>query len=138
MDRFIEIPEFIDRAKKATVRQAEENEFENYLKKKKYEDGRRKTPRFKEQYKKYERSEKGKAVRNRRNSLFKIGKIKDFYENRPEGYHVDHIIPLGLGGKHDLENLQYLSPSENQRKSRSRITTDMKVQLMRNRFIRVL
>lgn len=39
-----------------------------------------------------------------------------FYKNRPEGMHVDHIIPLTRGGKHCLSNLQYLPAKENLRK----------------------
>jgi 5-methylcytosine-specific restriction endonuclease McrA len=39
--------------------------------------------------------------------------IKEFYENCPEGYHVDHFIPLCKGGKHRLGNLQYLTAHEN-------------------------
>lgn len=46
--------------------------------------------------------------------------ISEFYANRPEGYHVDHIIPLCgelVSGLHVLENLQYLPASENCSKS---------------------
>lgn len=45
--------------------------------------------------------------------------IKQFYIDCPEGYEVDHIIPLQgklVSGLHILENLQYLTRSENARK----------------------
>lgn len=35
------------------------------------------------------------------------------FENCPNGYHVDHIIPLSKGGLHHPLNLQYLSASDN-------------------------
>lgn len=34
-----------------------------------------------------------------------------------EGYHVDHVIPLALGGKHEPLNLQILCPTCNVRKA---------------------
>lgn len=43
--------------------------------------------------------------------------IKKFYDNCPDGYEVDHIIPISKGGLHTLENLQYLTITENRRKS---------------------
>lgn len=46
-----------------------------------------------------------------------INAIKQFYLNCPEGYEVDHIIPISKGGAHSLENLQYLTKEENRRKS---------------------
>ena len=43
--------------------------------------------------------------------------IQIFYLNCPEGYEVDHIIPISKGGLHSLDNLQYLTISENRKKS---------------------
>jgi 5-methylcytosine-specific restriction endonuclease McrA len=43
--------------------------------------------------------------------------IKEFYNNCPDGYEVDHIIPISKGGLHTLSNLQYLPMIENRRKS---------------------
>ena len=47
------------------------------------------------------------------------GAIRDFYRNRPEGHHVDHIVPLGGANVCGLNvpwNLQYLPAAEHQRK----------------------
>lgn len=49
-----------------------------------------------------------------------LKKIEEFYKNRPEGCHVDHIVPLNganVCGLHVLENLQYLTVEENLKKS---------------------
>jgi 5-methylcytosine-specific restriction endonuclease McrA len=46
-----------------------------------------------------------------------IKELQTFYLNCPKGYEVDHIIPVSKGGLHCIENLQYLTISENRKKS---------------------
>jgi len=48
-----------------------------------------------------------------------IKKIKEIYDNCPDGMEVDHIIPLHgeiVSGLHVHNNLQYLTPAENEAK----------------------
>tara|TARA_B110000211_G_scaffold32111_1_gene32514 strand:- start:734 stop:1270 length:537 start_codon:yes stop_codon:yes gene_type:complete len=91
-----------------------------------------KTLKSKLRYARYAKTEKGRL-----NRLFNVNKrrasklqrtpawadleaIKQFYINCPKGYHVDHIVPLqgvNISGLHVLNNLQYLTKSENCKKS---------------------
>lgn len=43
--------------------------------------------------------------------------IQEFYAKCPKGYEVDHIVPISKGGLHHIDNLQYLTITENRRKS---------------------
>jgi len=59
------------------------------------------------------------AERKLRVPSFGQAGIKEFYNNRPEGYEVDHIIPLKgktASGLHVIWNLQYLPKAVNRSK----------------------
>ena len=82
-------------------------------------------------FKKYRATDKGRAailkglrIRQRRIKQqtpvwADTAAIKLFYLNCPNGYHVDHIVPLAgktVSGLHTLENLQYLPIADNLKK----------------------
>lgn len=48
---------------------------------------------------------------------WELSEILLFYKHCPDGFHIDHIIPLKLGGTHTLDNLQYLEAKLNMSKS---------------------
>jgi 5-methylcytosine-specific restriction endonuclease McrA len=43
--------------------------------------------------------------------------IRAIYERCPPGYEIDHKVPLAIGGKHCLQNLQILSDIEHNTKT---------------------
>jgi hypothetical protein len=50
--------------------------------------------------------------------------IREFYRACPPGMHVDHIVPIrgkNVSGLHVLNNLQYLTPSENHSKGNNHV-----------------
>lgn len=69
--------------------------------------------------KEYQASVRAKKL-NRTPVWADLDKIKKIYKECPEGYHVDHIIPLQgilVSGLHVEYNLQYLTAEENIKKS---------------------
>jgi len=86
-------------------------------------------------FKKWRRTENGRRIKNYDCALRysnkkqripkwitkeQLNQIKLIYLNRPNGYEVDHIIPLcgkNVSGLHIPENLQYLSSEENRLKN---------------------
>jgi hypothetical protein len=62
------------------------------------------------------------AWRKRTPKWVDINAIEEFVLRKPDGYHIDHIIPLrggNVSGLHVLENLQYLPADKNRAKSNS-------------------
>ena len=128
IQRFVDgVSDFVQRAKIVCKESAEERYKESYNNKwiNKHKDVRRAV------IKKYCQTEKGKFATSKRNFQRRVNYkfscesltweekklIGKFYKNCPEGYEVDHIIPISKGGLHQLSNLQYLTKEENRKKS---------------------
>ena len=98
-----------------------ENAKTQYLSNKQTQSERWKRWRLKNKDKQNAKSNMEKAAKLQRIPPWaNLESIKQFYLNRPEGYHVDHIVPLRgkeVSGLHVLENLQYLPAKENLSKS---------------------
>lgn len=87
-------------------------------------------PKLRKYMQEWQRSNRGKVshyASKRRAALLErtppwadLDAIAAFYEACPEGYHVDHIIPLQgkcVSGLHVLNNLQYLTKARNHSKN---------------------
>jgi len=59
----------------------------------------------------------------------------DYYRGCPNGWEVDHIVPLFENGFHCLDNLQYLSRKDHESKSwkERRVVRDLKGRFKRRR-----
>lgn len=87
-----------------------------YVANKNYKHGKSKTKKYNLYYSRITYLSK----LNRTPSWADKKKIKEFYLNRPDGYEVDHIIPLKgklVSGLHVETNLQYLLKEDNRKKS---------------------
>ena len=123
--------EFMKRAKEVTKNYGEYLDESYYRKRKKRVDAYNRSEAFAKSKKKYEKSKKGrKAIKKKQDLRHKRFRgacveisaeeseaIVLFYTNCPKGYEVDHIIPISRGGLHILENLRYLTKSENRRRN---------------------
>ncbi len=127
MNREDDLMDFISRCEK-DLQEAKKQKHINDLAAYKRHNDKLKT---KQDRRKYFNSEKGKWATSRSQYARRINfekacedltwyekmLIGKFYQNCPEGYEVDHIIPVSRGGLHTLSNLQYLTKDENRRKS---------------------
>lgn len=78
----------------------------------------RRYEKLKDYYKAYANSRRGRCKQATPKWVDRKALV-EIYKNRPEGYHVDHIIPLNgqnVCGLHVPANLQYLPAAENIRK----------------------
>lgn len=85
------------------------------------------------EYHSYRASQRKKKIRGQTPPWADIDKIREIYINRPEGYHVDHIIPLqgeNVCGLHVENNLQYLPAKENMSKKNKWKESDSWLTLM--------
>jgi hypothetical protein len=94
-----------------------ENAKKNYIANQKTQSERHRRWRQNNKDKTRLKSANERAMRLQRIPLWaNLSAIKEFYLNCPEGYHVDHIVPLRgkeVSGLHVLENLQNLPATEN-------------------------
>jgi len=123
--------EFMKRAKEVTKDYGEFLDESHYRKRKKRVDAYNRSEAYAASRKKYLNTEKGRKSLKKKQDLrrkrFREACVEVseeeseaivlFYANCPKGYEVDHIIPIAKGGLHILENLRYLTKSENRRRN---------------------
>lgn len=91
------------------------------------EDGKKKRAEYQKEYFETEKGKEAKANGWKKRALnlkkalegipdYEKDLVKDFYYNRPDGYEIDHIIPISKGGKHRLDNLRYIKAEDHRSK----------------------